>query len=344
MVAPKLPIVTIDKLQRLQEAEAVPVRRLPKPAFLLQRGPFRNRPEIMVLEPARGCDHRCAFCPTQAQQEVSDEPVSLIEGVSDWLSAEFSARSFKPHIVMVGPASDPFQPIPELQREVGRIIEILAERGVTSWVSTRGVIQADVLDVLERNRDHVRVTVSINTIDADIQRVLEPHASSPEERLKLVAELKRRKIPVEVALDPLIGGLTDTPNRLAALLQRLSALGVERVIAAYLVLRPGVKERLSQMLAPAGIADLVLEPYLDGPMLHDGQQLSRFLDKSSRQRGYALLMSLAAGMGISVRLGELANPDFRGPARFDAAHHVRSLQQRFRESEQPIRSPNAAGA
>jgi DNA repair photolyase len=198
--------------------------------------------------------------------------------------------------------------------------------------------------VLERIRDWVRVTVSISTLDGDIQRVLEPQSASPDDRLKLIETLKKRRIPLEVALDPLIAGLTDAPNRLSALLNRLSELRVERIIAAYLILRPGVKDRLAEALGPVGMAELVLDAYSDGPMLREGQQLSQFLHKSKRQRGYALLMSLAAGMGITVRLGELANPDFQGPARIDSAHHLRSLQQSFRESEQSIKSSGPAGA
>jgi DNA repair photolyase len=341
MVAPKLPILTIDELK----AAPSPLRRLRRPDFLLQRGPFRNRPDILSLEPARGFNSEAVICPTQAQQgQMAEHPLSLVEGASDWLGAELSARSSKPRIVMIGQTVDPFQPVDELQREVGKTVDILAYHGVSSWLSTRGMIQSDVLDILEQHRDRVRVTVSITTLDGDLLRALEPQSASANNRLKLIETLKERRIPAEVALDPLIAGLTDSPNRLGALLSRLSELRVERIIAAYLILRPGVKERLAEALEPAGLAELILDAYSDGPMLREGQQLSQFLHKSKRQRGYALLMSLAAGMGMTVRLGELGNPDFQGPARIDSAHHMRSLQQSFRESEQSVKSSERAGA
>jgi DNA repair photolyase len=340
MAVPKLPIVTLNELQK----PATSMRRLARPNIVLQRGPIRYRPDMLVLEPAIGCGHHCAFCPVQGQIGRSPaDPVQMFDGLADWLGAELAARSTKPRVVIIGPSTDPFQAIPELQHEVVKVVQVLAGMGIHSWLATRGAIQPDVLDALEKHRDHVRVTVSVATLDRDLQSVLEPDAASTEDRLDLIRILKKRGIPFEVALNPLLPGLTDLPDRLQVMLDRLSEIGVEQLTVGYLVLREGVKERLAEVLGPLGVAEVVLDAYADGPLLRDGQEQAQFLHKSRRQRGYALLMSIAAGLGMTVRLSELSNPDFRGPARFDAGQHVRSLQQSFREGRQ-FPSSNAASA
>jgi DNA repair photolyase len=181
-------------------------------------------------------------------------------------------------------------------------------------------------------------------LDGEMLRALEPHSAKPADRLETIADLKARGVPVIAAVEPLLPGLTDTRDRLKGLLHRLADAGVEQITAGYLVLRPGVRERLQEAMQPAGWPEVVLGAYMDGPMLRDGRRMSQFLHKSKRQRGYATLMALAAEVGIAVRLDGLSNPDFRPPRRPESAHHLRSLQQSFRDAIQPVRSSNAASA
>jgi hypothetical protein len=45
---------------------------------------------------------------------------------------------------------------------------------------------------------------------------------------------------------------------------------------------------------------------------------ARYLPKTRRQRGYAALMALAAGYGITVRVSGITNPDFGRPRRTES--------------------------
>ena len=57
-------------------------------------------------------------------------------------------------------------------------------------------------------------------------------------------------MPVQIALDPLVPGLTDTRVSLQPLLEALAALGVRQVSASYLVLKPDTREALLRALEP----------------------------------------------------------------------------------------------
>src|SRR5262249_4205406 len=159
---------------------------------------------------------------------------------------------------------------------------------------------------LVEHRQYVRVSISLLSGQRDIERVVEPLAPSLPKRLTQIGEFRRMGIAVEVNLDPLLPGLTDTRDSLWPLLDRLAHWGIERVGAGYLVLRPGVRDRLRQALEPAGWSELVLANYADGPLLHDGANPpAQYLSKSKRQRGYAGLVSLAANFGLMVQISGL---------------------------------------
>lgn len=321
------------------------VRRIPHPEFVLRRGPYPGRPDVCSVDPFRGCAHRCSFCPVRASSDYSgDQSVFLYEGLTERLSVELAARKDKPRVVLVAPSTDPFQPIAEIQRQTLEIVRVLGRHGVITWLSTRGSIEPAVLDALAHHRDMIRITVALTSLDPDLQKALEPAASPAPERLHLITELKALGIPVEVNLEPLLPNVTDQRDSLQAILESLADRDVTSVSAGYLVLRPGLREQMQRELAACSWLEQVLSAYDDAPMMRDGHQLSQFLHKSKRQRGYAMLMSLAANLRIEVRLNGLTNPDFQSPPPAAAGMGAKSLRQAFRDSVQSSRSAGLFGA
>jgi DNA repair photolyase len=226
------------------------------------------------------------------------------------LASELEALPERPPAVHVSPGSDPFPPLGAFQAETGRVVEVLAERGVDAWLETRGYIRPSVLSRLAKQRERVKIVVGLTTLDRDIQRITEPMAAPPRLRLRQVRRLRELGLSVRVAVEPLIPGVTDTRARLAALLDALAAIGVRRLTAGYLSLRPGLEESFAAALAERGISSDVLAAYRDGPVHSAGAGLARYLPKTRRQQGYAALMSLAAGYGITVGVSAGCNPDF----------------------------------
>jgi DNA repair photolyase len=286
--------------------------------------------------------HGNPFCPGELQGPgLFDDAVPPLDGMADELAKELAFRSDHPKTVLIGPDADPFSSIPDIQNEIARIIEVLARQEIVAWIMTRGTPLPPVMETLIRNQHRVRLTVSLTTVDRELQSVIEPDAASPEQRVALIAELLRLNIPVEVSLDPLLPSLTDTRDRLWGLLERLAAVGVTQVTAGYLVLRPGVRDRLRDALEPHGWAASVLGAFDDGPVLRDGPNPpAQYLSKAKRQRGYAALMALGSEFDISTRLSSLANPDFR-PPRAPEPSGLSGLRQRLRPLAGSVRAASA---
>jgi DNA repair photolyase len=281
---------------------------------------------------------------TPHSPNLFEDAEASARGLADRLAGELDFRRDSPQLVLLGPDTDPFPANAESQQELVRVVEKLAHRGITAWLSTRRAPTADVLEALAEHRGHLRITVSLTSLDPDIQRAIEPDAVPAEERLAFIADLQRLDIPVEVNLDPLLPGLTDTHDKLWVLLEQLAERDVRQVTAGYLVLRPGVRERLQEALAPNSWSEVVLGAFHDGITFRDGPNPAAvYLSKAKRQRGYAALMALATEFDIATRLSSLANPDFRPPRQPDAASRARA-RALIQSLRQPERGVSAVGA
>jgi DNA repair photolyase len=271
--------------------------------------------DVLALNLARGCAHRCAFCSVRAYPTYpGDGVVQLFAGTPERLDQELSRRRQLLQAVFVSPSTDPFPPLSEVQTEAVRVVEVLARHGVQAWLMTRGALLPPALHALTSYASFVKVTVALTTLERRLQRVLEPLAAAPQERVRQIAELRRRGVRVQVGLEPLLPGLTDTRENLDPLLGALAGAGVRHVTTSYAFLRPGIADNLAAALEANGLDGTLPTAYERGPLL-DGSGLSaaRYLPKVRRQRGYAALMALAADHGITVSVCGTTNPDFAPP-------------------------------
>lgn len=311
MTTPILPILNLQEAARLSATAS----RKDRPAVRLQRGPLRDRPDVWSLVPVD-------FALPVANQK------NLFGESEDWFAAEMERCHAKPRVVMLGTTMARIGSDESMPADVSTIIPTIARHGITTWFSTRAAIRPGVFDALVMHHDKVRVTIGLPTLDAALAQAIDAGAATPAAAQTTIVSLIEHGVSVDVALEPMLPGVTDAPDELRAMLQGLANLGVEHVTASYLVLPDGDADRLRAALDEER-ADVVLASYDDGVLMRDGKAYARFLSKAKRQRGYATLIAQAAEIGVTVRVSALGNPDFRA-AREEAPHQVRSLQQSFR--------------
>jgi DNA repair photolyase len=313
-----------------------PMNALPRVEWQERHGsalhpvPLGKQGEVMGLNLVARRGRRWGYCFASAPLTCSAEHVVyLLADTPEQLSAELGVQAGRPRAVFVGGPVDPFAPVSEIQGQTREIIEVLANHDVETWLMTRGFIRPAALRVLEAHRRRVRLTVGLTTLDRGVQRLLEPLTAPPRVRLRQIACLQALGIPVHVSLEPLVPGLTDSRESLMTVLEALSAAHVRHVTAGYLSLCPDGREGLERPLDKHDLCDEVLRQYEGGPVLRSRFAApARHLPKARRQRGYAALMALAAGFGITVGVCRLSNPDFQLP--LAAVSSQRSLLERWR--------------
>jgi len=202
------------------------------------------------LNPYRGCSHGCAYCYARPTHEYIgfsagldfETKILVKKGAPDLLRAALSSRRWEPRPIMMSGVTDPYQPAERRLRVTRRCLEVLSEFGNPVSITTKSYLvtrDADILSDLAR-RDAASVTLSITTLRNEVQRVMEPRASTPARRLGAIRVLARAGIPVGVCVAPVVPGLTD--HELPAILEAAADAGAS--FAVYIVLRlpHGVKE------------------------------------------------------------------------------------------------------
>jgi DNA repair photolyase len=148
--------------------------------------------------------------------------------------------------VVVGTATDPYQPAERRFRVTRGVLEALAERpGVRVVVITKSPLVTRDVAVLARiaERGVASVHLTITTLDRELARRLEPRAPTPEARLRALARLRAAGVDAGVNVMPVLPGITDAPEGLARLVERIAAAGATFAGACALRLRPTARAR-----------------------------------------------------------------------------------------------------
>jgi DNA repair photolyase len=154
--------------------------------------------------------------------------------------------------LIVGTATDPYQPAERRFRVTRGVLEALAEHpGLRVVIITKSPLVARDVDVLARIAAHatLSVHVSLITLDRALARRIEPRSPTPEARLRAVAQLAAGGIDVGINCMPVLPGITDRPRDLAALVRRSAEAGASHVAAGALRLQPAARDRYLPWLA-----------------------------------------------------------------------------------------------
>src|SRR6059036_1415879 len=126
------------------------------------------------LNPYMGCAHRCTFCYVRAFEQRADRPwderygtsIRVKVNVAEVLSFELARPSWAREEVVIGAATDPYQPIEGRYRLTRACIEALGDAATPIRLLTRGPMIVRDIDVLAAasRRAKVRVMFSIPTI------------------------------------------------------------------------------------------------------------------------------------------------------------------------------------
>jgi DNA repair photolyase len=221
--------------------------------------PVRGMPFKWSLNPYMGCVHRCTFCYVRHFEHRADRPsderygssIRVKANVAEVLRRELARPSWNREQVVVGAATDPYQPAEARFRLTRACLVELGEAWTPFSIITRGPLAVRDVDVLQQasERVDVSVTFSIPTLDAKVWRTTEPGTAPPRSRLEAVRRLADAGIDVGVGMAPILPGISDRPDQLAGVVRAARAAGARGIWANLLFLRPGTREHFLEALA-----------------------------------------------------------------------------------------------
>ncbi|MEO8561160.1 MAG: radical SAM protein [bacterium] len=240
-------------------------------------GPATTGMGFWSINPYVGCAFGCAYCYARYAHRYAAERLSSaerldgavradLESLPPWLAFErriFVKReagaivrrelrrpsrleALHRDTVVIGTATDPYQPAERRFRITRGVLETLAEQtGLSVTIITKSPLVTRDVDVLLRiaTRSKLSIHVSLITADRELARRLEPRAPTPEARLRAIARLRAHGLEVGVNVMPVLPGITDAPPLLDALVRAIAGANASYLGACALRLQATARQR-----------------------------------------------------------------------------------------------------
>lgn len=228
-------------------------------------GPATTGMSFWSINPYIGCAFGCAYCYARyahryvmernaSNNRLDDALKNDMEEMPPWLAferrifikqnaPEVLARTLReggerylPLIndqsILIGSATDPYQPAERTFRLTRGILEVLANHpGLRVVIITKSPLITRDIDVLQRIARHsdVHVHLSLITLDRELARRIEPRAPTPDSRIRALERLRSAGIDTGINCMPVLPGITDQPAALDALVKRVAEAGATHV-------------------------------------------------------------------------------------------------------------------
>ena len=260
---PTLPVIqpgltSLDRRARGTEFLSMPVRSV-------LNSPLATGMGFWSLNPYVGCEFGCTYCYArdthryvvermggQADQMDFERRILIKPDVADALARTLDPARVGQAPLVIGTATDPYQPAERRFRLTRRVLEVLLGwRGLTLGLITKSPLVTRDLDLLQRlgERHTLSVNISLATLDARLARRLELRSPVPAARLRALARLAGAGINAGVMVAPVIPCVTDGRAELDALFRAAKEAGARYVVGAALRLGPAARRRFLPHLA-----------------------------------------------------------------------------------------------
>jgi len=183
--------------------------------------------------------------------EAFEKEILVKTDVAEVLSRTLNPARLAGHSLVIGTATDPYQPAERQFRLTRRILEVLRSyHGLSIGIITKSSLVTRDLDILQAlaGRHEVTVNISLATADARLARLLELRSPVPAARLRALHRLTQGGIHAGLLVAPIIPGVTDDWAGLARLMEAAKEAGARYVVGSALRLGPAARHRFLPFL------------------------------------------------------------------------------------------------
>jgi DNA repair photolyase len=184
-------------------------------------------------------------------EEAFEKEILVKSEVAEVLARTLNPAQVAGHTLVIGTATDPYQPAERRFRLTRRILEVLRSyHGLSIGIITKSPLITRDLDLLQvlSQRHEVSVNISLATADRRLARRLELRSPIPEARLRALRRLTEGGVHAGLLVAPIIPGVTDDWAGLARLIEAAKEAGARYVVGSALRLGPAARHRFLPFL------------------------------------------------------------------------------------------------
>jgi DNA repair photolyase len=215
---------------------------------LLNRCTGTRMPFTWTINPYRGCEFACKYCYARYTHEFMEmrdgidfeQKIYAKQHAAELLRQELR-KVKRGEDIAIGTATDPYQPI-EKKLEITRAIlqELTRHSGLELGIVTKSAMVVRDIDLLKEisKQNHISVSFTVTTLNADLARILEPRAPRPDLRLDALRSLRDAGVRAGAICAPVLPGITDSPKQLEAVVKAAAENKAVHIYANPLFLKP----------------------------------------------------------------------------------------------------------
>jgi DNA repair photolyase len=205
-------------------------------------------PDLPPLRSAQGKLYRPSALPPE---EAFEKEILVKSEVAEVLARTLNPAKLAGHPLVIGTATDPYQPAERRFGLTRRILEVLRSyHGLSIEIITKSPLvtrDIDLLQAISANNE-ISVNISLATADPRLARRLELRSPIPAARLRALRRLTAAGVHAGLIIAPIIPGITDDWTGLARLMEAAKEAGARYVIGSALRLGPAARHRFLPFL------------------------------------------------------------------------------------------------
>lgn len=205
--------------------------------------------DVWTINPYRGCEFGCVYCYARYTHEFMElwdwrdfeRKIFIKENPARILRKELEKGKGQNASIVIGSATDPYQPAERWMKSTRQILEVLSDyKGLDITIITKSSLLTRDIDVMQKISQHSNFEIheTITTTDTSLQRIIEPRAPTPQSRLKTVQTLVENGIIAGVHAMPILPGITDKPEMLENLFKAVFEVKAHFIVAHPVFLKP----------------------------------------------------------------------------------------------------------
>ncbi|MGC5327528.1 SPL family radical SAM protein [Brevibacillus sp. SYSU BS000544] len=182
-----------------------------------------------TLNPYVGCQFACSYC------YVREMPVAKFRGIEwgTWVDVkEQAAEKFRkelrtakkkgPVTIFMSSATDPYQPVEYKEQITRSLIQVMTEEHPDYlFLQTRSPLVLRDMDLLERLKDRLRISITIETDWEEMRKVFTPQAPPIAARMRALRTFFQAGYDVQAAVSPILPSSDQFVEKLSACTSRV---------------------------------------------------------------------------------------------------------------------------
>ncbi|MGQ9759808.1 MAG: radical SAM protein [Candidatus Methanomethylicaceae archaeon] len=204
---------------------------------------------VYTFNPYWGCQHGCLYCyvPDLMRRLMPaltwGRDIFVKDRVLELLKLEL--RRKPPGVVGVSTATDPYQPVEKKLEVTRKALMMVSGAGFPVSLQTKSPLVLRDIDIIKGKKFDVGFTIT--STDRFFQKIFEPGAPPPEERISALEAISSLGINTWIFYGPIIPGHNDSEDEMENIV-RLAVKTNSKIIYDRLNLKPTVVQRLKMAI------------------------------------------------------------------------------------------------